>query len=64
MDTGNERVVLSEEDLAFWRSVLTEQGGDGAGFSDLLWKRALHVFDGRVSSGVQKELHYVGKLTC
>lgn len=49
-------------DLAFRSSVLTQEGGNGAGFSDLLGERALHVFDGRVGSGVQQELHDVGKL--
>lgn len=40
-----------------------QEGGDGTGFSDLLWEWALHVFDGRVGSSVQQELHDVGKLT-
>lgn len=48
--------------LAFWSSVLTQEGGNGAGFSDLFRKRALHVFDGRVSAGVQQELHDLYKL--
>lgn len=50
-------------ELAFRSSVLTQEGGDGAGFSDLLRERALHVFDGRIGSGVQQELDDVGKLT-
>ncbi len=49
-------------DLAFWSSVLTQERGDGTGFSDLFRERALHVFDGRVGSSVQQELHDVGKL--
>lgn len=48
--------------LAFWSGVLAQERGDGAGFSDLLGEGALHVFDGRVGSGVQQELHDVGKL--
>lgn len=49
-------------DLAFGSRVLAQEGGDGAGFGDLLGERALHVFDGWVSSRVQQELHDVGKL--
>lgn len=49
-------------DLAFGSRVLAQEGGDGAGFGDLLGERALHVFDGWVGSGVQQELHDVGKL--
>lgn len=49
-------------DLAFGSRVLAQEGGDGAGFGDLLRERALHVFDGWVGSGVQQELHDVGKL--
>lgn len=49
-------------DLAFRSGVLTQERGDGAGFSDLFGERALHVFDGRVGSSVQQELHDVGKL--
>lgn len=49
-------------DLAFGSCVLAQEGGDGAGFGDLLGERALHVFDGWVGSRVQQELHDVGKL--
>lgn len=49
-------------DLAFRSSVLTQERGDGAGLGDLLRERALHVFDGWIGSGVQQELHNVGKL--
>lgn len=48
--------------LAFRGRVLTQEGGDGAGFCDFLGERALHVFDGWIGSGVQQELHNVGKL--
>lgn len=50
--------------LAFWSSVLAQERGDGAGFSDFLGERALQVFDGRVSAGLQQELDDIGKLTC
>lgn len=58
-DTGGGSV----SGLAFWSRVLAEERGDGTGVSDLLWERALHVFDGRVSSSLQQELHDVGELT-
>lgn len=48
--------------LAFGGRVLTQEGGDGARFSDFLGQGALHVFDGWISSGVQQELHDVGEL--
>lgn len=51
-------------DLAFRCSVLTQERGDGTGFSDLLRERALHVFDGWVGTSVQQKLHDVGKLAC
>lgn len=48
--------------LALRGRVLAQEGGDGAGLGDLLGQRTFHVFDGRVSAGVQQELHDVGKL--
>lgn len=48
--------------LAFGGRVLTQEGGDGAGFSDFLGQGALHVFDGWIGSRVQQELHDVGEL--
>lgn len=56
--------LMCTDGLAFRGGVLTQERGDGAGFGDLLGEGALHVFDGRVSSGVQQELHDVGELTC
>lgn len=50
--------------LAFGGRVLPQEGGDGAGFGDFLGQTALHVFDGWIGSGVQQELHDVGKLAC
>lgn len=61
--TGAGIAWWQEGDLAFRSSVLTQERGDGAWFSDLLGERTLHVFDGRVGSSVQQELHDVGKLT-
>lgn len=51
-------------DLALRSSVLTQERGDGTGFSDFLRERALHVFDGWIGSSVQQELHNLGKLAC
>lgn len=48
--------------LAFRGRILAQEGGDGAGLGDFLGERALHVFDGWIGSGVQQELHDVGKL--
>lgn len=50
--------------LAFRRGVLAQKRGDGTGFSDLLGKRALHVFDKRVRSGTEEKLYDVCKLAC
>lgn len=48
--------------LAFWSSILTQEGGDGAGFGHLLRKRALHVFDGGVRPRFEEKLYDLAKL--
>lgn len=59
---GGGRCGVGMGGLAFRGRILAQEGGDGAGLGDFLGERALHVFDGWIGSGVQQELHDVGKL--
>lgn len=51
-----------KDDLAFRSGVLAQERGNSTRFGDLFRKRALHVFDGWVSSAVEEELYDISKL--